>query len=130
MRHFRNKSSSNTPTNSRPHTPPTPAEYIRRELATFHPREKDRRALVASSSAIALSIASASSIVADTALDEPGSSKESGWKTAYGAAKIAVETAKESSDMFPPLKAVLGALFVLVKNFDVSPHRPSRSIYH
>ena len=28
--------------------------------------------------------------------------------------------AKESSDMFPPLKAVAGALSVLIKNYDVS----------
>ena len=31
--------------------------------------------------------------------------------------------AKESSDMFPPLKAVAGAVSVLIKNYDVSaPH--------
>ena len=33
---------------------------------------------------------------------------------------MAVEIAKESSDMFLPLKAVVGALAVLIKNYDVS----------
>ena len=34
---------------------------------------------------------------------------------------MAVEIAKESSDLFLPLKAVVGALSVLIKNYDVSP---------
>jgi len=34
---------------------------------------------------------------------------------------MAVDIAKESSDMFLPLKAVVGALSVLIKNYDVSP---------
>ena len=92
----------------------------------FH-RAKDRRALAASSSAIALSIVSASFNPSDIALDEPGSSTESIWKTAYGAARIAVDTVKESSDMFPPLKAVVGALSVLIRNCDVSSSKVSHS---
>ena len=32
---------------------------------------------------------------------------------------MAVEIAKESTDMFLPLKAVAGALAVLIKNYDV-----------
>ena len=39
---------------------------------------------------------------------------------AYGAARMAIEMAKESSDMFPPLKAVAGAVSVLIKNYDVN----------
>ena len=121
MRYFRKKPSSSTPANSRPSTPTPPVEHIRREFATFYPRSKDPRALAASSSAIALSIVSAPCDPADIALGEPGSScEESGWKTAYGAARMAVETAKECSDMLPPLKAVLGALSVLIKNCDAS----------
>ena len=69
---------------------------------------------------IALSIVSASS-------DEPGSSKESVLRTAYSAARIAVETANDSSAMRPPLKAVMGALSVLIKNCDVSSSHASRS---
>ena len=134
MHHLRNKSSSSsTPTNSRPSTPTSPAEYIKKGLATFHPRAKDTRALAATSSAIVLSIIPASCNPSDVASDEPessdepGSSKESVWKTAYGAARIAVETAKESSDMCPPLKAVMGALSVFIKNYDVSSSHASRS---
>ena len=49
----------------------------------------------------------------------PGSSTESSWGTAYQAAKIAIDLADASSDMFFPLKAVVGALSVLIKNYDV-----------
>ena len=33
---------------------------------------------------------------------------------------MAVEIANASSDMLPPLKAVVGALSVLIKNYDAS----------
>ena len=123
MHRFRKKSSpSATPTNSPPPTPTSPVvEHIKRELAAFYPRTKDRRALAASSSAIALAIASPSCDPTDNARDQPGSSEELVWKTAYGTAKMAVEIANASSDMFLPLKAVVGALSVLIKNYDVSP---------
>ena len=128
MRHFRKKSSPPpTPTNSRPSTTTPLAEYIKKELATFHPQAKDKRALAATSSAIALSIVSASCNPSDVTPDEPGSSEDSVWKTAYGAARIAVETAKETSDMCPPLKAVMGALSVLIRNCDVSSSHTFRS---
>jgi hypothetical protein len=93
-------------------------EYIKRGLTT-HPGAKDWRALAASSSAIALSIASSSCDPIDDPLNEPGASKESVWKAAYGAARMAIEIAKDSSDMLPPLKAVMVTLSVLVKNCDV-----------
>ena len=120
MRHFRRRSSSATPTNSQPPTP-TPIEFIKRELVTAHSKAKDPKALAASSTAIALSIGSPPHDSSDTGSNEPGSSKHSGWRTAYGTARMAVEIAKESSDMFLPLKAVVGALAVLVKNYDASP---------
>ena len=114
MHHFRKKSSSTAD------PPPSPiVEHIKQELATFYPRTKDRRALAASSSAIALSIGSPSCDPIDTTPDEPGSSKESVWKAAYGAARMAVDIAKDSSDMLPPLKAVMVALSVFIKNYDV-----------
>jgi hypothetical protein len=121
MRHFRNKSSSsanarNTPPPSRPSSPIV--RYIQ-ELTTANSGAKDLRALAGSSSAIALSIASPPRDPTDIALDEPGSSKESVWKAAFGAARIAVEIAKDSSDILPPLKAVMVALSVLIKNYDV-----------
>jgi hypothetical protein len=130
MRHFGRKRSSSdaVPMNSPAPTAPTsPIDWhIKRELATLHPRAKDQRALAASSSAVALSIGFPSCGHLDSASNEPGPSGESGWKTAYGAARIAVEVAKESSDMFLPLKAVLGALSVLIKNHDVGhPNYPT-----
>ena len=117
MHHARKKTSpsATTPTDS-----PPLVEYIKQELAIFRP-SKDRRALAASSSAIALSIASPFCDPADAAHNEPGSSKESVWIAAYGAARMAVEIANASSDMFLPLKAVVGALSVLIKNYDVGP---------
>ena len=123
MHRFRKKPSPSTsPTNSQPPTSTPPiVDYIKQELATFYPQTKDSRALAAASSAIALSIASPSCDPTGTTPDEPGSSKESGWRTAYGAARMAVEVANASSDMFLPLKAVVGALSVLLKNYDVSP---------
>ena len=127
MRRFRKKpSSSATPTDA----PPPMVEYIKRELATFHPRTKNPMALAASSSSIALSIAYPSCGPSDVGIDGPESSKESAWKAAYGTAKIAVDIAKDSSDMLPPLKAVMVALSVFIKNYDVGPppafHRVDR----
>ena len=125
MRRFRKKpSSSPSPATSRPSTPTPQIDYITKELAKFYPREKDKRALAASSSAIALSIVSASCDPGHFAPHEPGPSKDSCWGTVYGAVRIAVETAKESSEAFPPLKAVLGALSVLIQSCDVSSHKP------
>ena len=34
-------------------------------------------------------------------------------------ARTTVEIAKECTDMFPPLRAVVGAVAVLIKNYDV-----------
>ena len=61
-------------------------------------------------------------------LDEPRSSNEPHWRTAYEAAKIAIDIANASSDMFLPLKAVAGALSVLVRNYDVRFLQASRPI--
>jgi hypothetical protein len=46
-----------------------------------------------------------------------------GWRAAYAAVRMAVEVTKESSDLFPPLKAVVGAMSVLMKNYDVGVSR-------
>ena len=83
-------------------------------------RAEDQGELACKSSGIPSPVASSSqNQPVNTPLDESGPSKESGWKTAYGGARIAVEIAKESSDLFLPLKAVVGALSVLIKNYDV-----------
>ena len=97
-------------------TPTPPAEVVR-DLAS----RRDPRALAATSTAIALSLGSVLYDTNDTSGDGAGvQGKGSGWHTAYGAARIAVEIAKESSDMFLPLKAVVGAVSILIKNCDVS----------
>lgn len=130
MRHFREKVfPPATPTNGPPRTPTSPiVEHIKQELAKFHPQARDRRALAATSGVIALSTALPSCDLTDAAPDDPGSSKESSWKAAYGAAKMVVEITKDSSDMLPPLKAVMVALSVLVKNYDVDSPLPFRPI--
>ena len=128
MRYFRGRSRSATPANSLPSTPTSPVEYTKKESTTFYLQAKDPRALAASSSIIALSIASPSYDPSDAALNEPESPKESSWRMAYGAARMAVEIAGESSDMLPPLKAVVGVLAVLIKNYDVKYIQLSRVI--
>lgn len=84
---------------------------MKQEPATFHPGTKEQEALAGDTTL--------STDLTDVALDDPGSSKESVWKAAYGAARIAIDIAKDSSDMLPPLKAVMAALSILVKNYDV-----------
>ena len=94
---------------------PTPADLVPNLTSNRKPE-----ALAASSIAIALSISSAFSDIQDASTDGgviPGG--DSAWKAVYGAARMAVETAKESSDMLLPLKAVVGAMSVLINNYDV-----------
>jgi len=98
-------------------TPTSPAELAQK--IKFLP-QGDSRALAASSTAIALSIASPFYDTRYTPSDRaPIQGRNAGWQTAYGAARIAVEISKESSDMFLPLKAVVGAMSALMKNCDV-----------
>ena len=73
---------------------------VEEEIEASRPWPEDRRAYAASSSTI---------------IDGPSSV----WKAAYQTARMAVEIANASSDMFLPLKAVVGALSVLIKNYDV-----------
>jgi hypothetical protein len=104
-------------------------EHLKQELATFYPRAKDQRVLAASTSAVALAIASPLCDPTDSTPNAPGSSKESAWKTAYGTARIAIDIAKDTSDMLPPLKAVMSALSILIKNCDVGPLLVYHRIY-
>ena len=129
MHHFRRKPWSSATLIDSPSPKTTrPVEPIKKEVVRIHSEAKNPGTLVASSSAIALFVGSPSFDPSDTSIYEPSSSKESGWGTAYGAAKMAVEIAKESSDMFLPLKAVVGALAVLIKNYDVKYIHASRSV--
>jgi len=97
-------------------TPTPPAELVQ----VHTPQRNLTSALTASSTAADLSIATSSYGTRDTS--NTGTivrRRDTGWQTAYGAARMAVEFAKESSDMFLPLKAVVGAMSVLIKNYDV-----------
>ena len=97
-------------------TPRPPAKLVK-NLAS----RRDSRALAATSTAIALSLGSALYDLGETSSDGATiQGTDAGWQTAYGAARMAVEIAKESSDMFLPLKAVVGAVSILIKNYDVS----------
>ena len=45
---------------------------------------------------------------------------ESDWKsTAYATTKLAINLVKESSDVFPPLKSVMGGLSAILDHCDV-----------
>ena len=96
---------------------PTPPAKLVEDLAS----RRDSRALAATSTAIALSLGLPLHDIHDTSSDGAiVQGRNMGWQAAYGAARMAVEIAKESSDMFPPLKAVVGAVSILIKNYDVS----------
>jgi len=80
-------------------------------------------ALTAPSPAIALSVGPPSHDTRDTSSDGTTvRGSDINWQTGYAAVRIAIETIKESSDLCLPLKAVAGAMSVLIKDFDVSKH--------
>ena len=109
-------------------------EYIKQKLATLRPRTKDEKTLDSSSGILAPLIASPSPSCdsTDSILSEPESPEELSWSMAYEAARMAVEIASESADMFLPLKTVVGALSVLLRNHVVSAskHLVSAATYH
>ena len=84
-------------------------------------KKGDPGALATLSAGIALSIGSP---VTDTRGTPSDGTTVQGMdairQTSYAVARMVVETTKESSDMFLPLKAVVGAMSVLMKNYDVS----------
>ena len=109
---FKSKPSSNTPAPT--HTSPT-------ELVQNLASQRDSKALAATSSAIALSISSAFSDIRGTSSDGTADQGgDTGWRAAYAAVRMVVEITKESSDLCLPLKAVVGAVSALMKNYDVS----------
>jgi hypothetical protein len=96
-------------------TPTFPAKLIQNLTS-----QRNSSTLAATSTAIALSIGSAFYDTRDTFSDGATvRGRDTGWRAAYHTARMAVGTAKESSDMFLPLKAVAGAVSVLIKNYDV-----------
>ena len=107
---FKSKSSADIST-------PTPRAKVVKQFSS----RRDLRTLGATSSAVALSLGSAYYDVYDSSGDGPNvQDRDTGWQIAYGVARMAVEIAKESSDMLPPLKAVVSALSILITNYDVS----------
>jgi len=107
---------SSQPTDDSVPTPTSPANLIQ-DLTS----QRNSIALAATSATIALSIGSAFSSTHD--VPNSGATvqgRDPGWQTAYDAIRMAMETIKESSDLCLPLKAVTGAISVLMKNYDVS----------
>jgi len=131
---------STTPTTTTPSPTPTSPEdtFIRKKFSTPH---RDAKALAASSIVVASSIgspflsnnrpsfleeerAAGTSRPNNATIDQepsPHQAANSAWQTTYDMARMVVNITKESSDMFLPLKAVVGALSVLIQNYDVSP---------
>jgi len=115
MHHRKSKPPAATPP-----PPPTSPVELARELMS----RKDSKALAATSSAIALSICSAFSDTCDTSSgDATVQGVDTIVPTTYAAVRMAVEITKESSDLCLPLKAVVGAMSALMKNFEVSVSR-------
>jgi len=78
-------------------------------------KKRDSRALAPLSAGIALPISSPSNYTLGTS-----SGGDTIGQTVYAIARMVVEIGEESSDLFPPLKAVVGAMSVLMRNYDVS----------
>ena len=96
------------------------------ELVRRFASRKESTALAVSSASIALTIGSAFSNLNTTPSDSTvDQARHRGWQTAYATAKIAIEVAKESSDVFLPLKAVVGAVSVLIHHCDVNMSYPA-----
>jgi len=90
------------------------------ELVPGLTSRRDSSALAALSAAIALPIGSAFNDTRDTpSVGATVQGTDSIQETAFAAVRMAIEGVKEASDLCPPLKAVAGALFVLIKNYDV-----------
>jgi hypothetical protein len=97
-----------------------PAELVQQFIS-----QRDSRTLAALSTAVALSFGSPFHGTQDTSSDGAAvQGRDTGWQSAYAAARMAIEMTKESSDMFLPLKAVVGAMSVLIKNYDVNAFYP------
>jgi len=107
MHHFRK---------SRPSAPTTPAELVR----TLAP-QRDLRTLAAAASVIALSTTSAFVDTRDVPSDGPADHvRDTDWRTTHATVRMALDLTKESSDMLLPLKATIGGVSALIRNFEVS----------
>ena len=109
----KSKSSADSPPTS-PTSPP-PAKVVQKLTS-----RKDPKILGATSAAIALSIGPVFDDGRGPSDDDATGQGCAGWRTTYAAVRMAVEVAEKSSDMFLPLKAAVGAVSALMKNYDVS----------
>jgi hypothetical protein len=109
MHHLRK---SKAPTDIPASTSTPPSDLVKR---------RDSGALATLSAGIALSIGSPSNDSRSTPSDGATiQGTDAIRQTTYAVARMVVETTKESSDLCLPLKAVVGAVSVLMKNYDVS----------
>ena len=107
---------SKAPANLPASTSTSPAELV---------KKRDSRAPDILSAGIALSIGSPSNDARGTSSDGATVQRmDALLQTTYAAVRMAVEVTKESSDLCLPLKAVVGAMSALMKNYDVSVSRP------
>jgi len=100
---------SKQPADNSVSTPTSPADLVHGLTS-----QRNSVALAATSAAIALSIGTPFSDARGVTI------QDTGWQTTYAAVRMAVDAIKESSDLCLPLKAVVGAMSVLIKNYDVS----------
>jgi len=134
------KSRAKTPTGTTP--PPTsvpkppPDSSIRKKISALRRGNAKTSSIAATSSIVSSSLNQSYPAPSDehitthtSHLDRDAIGQESSshravdsvWQTAYSTARMAIDITKESSDLFLPLKAVVGALSVLIRNYDVSP---------
>jgi hypothetical protein len=84
-------------------------------------KKRNSRALATLSAGIALSIGSPSDDARSTSSNDNTVRRMGALlQTTYAAVRMAVEITKESSDLCLPLKAAVGAVSALMKNYDVS----------
>ena len=113
-------SSPATPVNSSPPTPTSLVGCIKKEVVRKHPKAKNPGTLATSSTSIAFSVCSPSCYPSNAVPNEPGSSKRVRLENGvWGGEDSRIEITKETSDIFLPLKAVAGALAVLIKNYEL-----------
>ena len=107
---------SKQPADTPAQTPTPPVELVQNLVSQRNPR-----ALAVSSTAIALSIGSTFHGTHDAPSDGAAAAREmdTSWQTAHAAVRMAMEITKESSDLCLPLKAIVGAVSALMKNYDV-----------
>ena len=94
---------------------------------TTPPRNTDRPAVLGQIRSVMESGQSKNQKSSDDKTTDSSAAHEnvSNWKsTAYSTTKLAINLVKESSDVFPPLKSVVGGLSAILEHCDVQPISP------